>query len=56
MPQKRDLPVAALALLLLPFPLSLLGLGGPSPTAVVASALASMGRTPPAGLTGPTSF
>ena len=56
MPQKRDLLVAALALLLLPFALSLLGLGVTSATEVVIFALACMGLNILVGYSGLTSF
>ena len=56
MPQKRDLLVAALALLLLPFVLSLLGLGVTSATEVVIFALACMGLNILVGYSGLTSF
>jgi branched-chain amino acid transport system ATP-binding protein len=56
MPIRRDLIIAALALLLLPFALSALGLGVTSATEVVIFALACMALNILVGYTGLTSF
>ena len=56
MPTRRDLLVAALALVLLPFALAALGLGVTSATEVVVFALACMALNILVGYTGLTSF